>query len=205
MRPALKKSKDSARGRKPRSDQQTALSPADWIDAATDFLINNNINSLDIPYLCRRLGVTKGSFYWHFPDRPTLLEALIADWEARATTPILDRLKRLGGAPADRLSALMATVAAEGGGSLDPAFRAWAKNNNRAAAAVGRVDAARLAFIAGEFRTLGFPATAAWTRARLFYLHLLGEHALAFGPSDATVEERLREARRVLALLLRAD
>ena|ERR1700690_225193 len=178
---------------------------ADWVKAAARRLASAGSEAVAIEPLAREMGVTKGSFYWHFPDRPTLLEALIADWEARATTPILDRLKRLGGAPADRLSALMATVAAEGGGSLDPAFRAWAKNNNRAAAAVGRVDAARLAFIAGEFRTLGFPATAAWTRARLFYLHLLGEHALAFGPSDATVEERLREARRVLALLLRAD
>ena len=50
-----------------------------------------------------------------------------------------------------------------------------------------------------------FPAGAAWTRARLLYLHLLGEHALAFGPADASVEERLREARRVLQLLLQQD
>jgi hypothetical protein len=67
------------------------------------------------------------------------------------------------------------------------------------------VDAARLAYIAGEFRALGFAAAAAWTRARLFYLHLLGEHALAFGPADTSVEARLREARRVLALLMAPD
>ena len=177
----------------------------DWVKAAGRRLASAGSEAVAIEPLARDMGVTKGSFYWHFPDRPALLEALIADWEARATAPVLDRLKRLGGQPADRLSALMATVAAEGGGSLDPAFRAWAKNDARAAGAVGRVDAARLAFIAGEFRALGFSAVAAWTRARLFYLHLLGEHALAFGPADATVEERMREARRVLALLLRAD
>ena len=67
---------------------------------------------------------------------------------------------------------------------------------------MGRVDAARLAYIAGEFRAFGFTPAAAWTRARLLYLHLLGEHALSFGPGDATIDERLREARRVLALLL---
>jgi AcrR family transcriptional regulator len=183
----------------------TDRTAADWVKAAARRLASAGSEAVAVEPLARAMGVTKGSFYWHFPDRPALLEALIADWEARATAPLLDRLKRLGGTPADRLAALMATVAAEGGGSLDPAFRAWAKNDTKAAGAVGRVDAARLAFIAGEFRSVGFPATAAWTRARLFYLHLLGEHALAFGPADATVEERLREARRVLSLLLKAD
>jgi AcrR family transcriptional regulator len=177
---------------------RTAL---DWIKAAARRLAAGGNEAVAIEPLAREMGVTKGSFYWHFPDRPALLAALIADWESRATDPMLDRLRRLGGDPADRLSALMATVAAEGAGSLDPALRAWAKNDPAASKAVGRVDAARLAFIAGEFRSLGFSATVAWTRARLFYLHLLGEHALAFGPADASLDERLGEAHRVLALL----
>jgi AcrR family transcriptional regulator len=175
---------------------------ADWLRAAAKRLAAGGSEAVAIEPLARDMGVTKGSFYWHFRDRPALLEALLADWESRATAPLLDRLKRLGAAPAERLAALMATVAAEGAGSLDPAIRAWAQRDARAAAAVGRVDGARLAHIAGEFRALGFAAAAAWTRARLFYLHLLGEYALAFGPADITVEERLREARRVLALLL---
>ena len=182
----------------PKAMDRTA---GDWLKAAARRLTTGGVEAVAIEPLARDMGVTKGSFYWHFADRPALLEALIADWEARATAPVLDRLKRMGGEPADRLAALMATVAAEGGGSLDPAMRAWAQNDAFAATAVGRVDAGRLAHIAGEFRAMGFPAGAAWTRARLFYLHLLGEHALAFGPADASVEERLREARRALALL----
>ena len=170
--------------------------------AAARRLVSGGSEAVAIEPLARDVGVTKGSFYWHFRDRPALLVALLADWEDRATVPLLDRLKRMGGGPADRLAALMATVAAEGGGSLDPAMRAWAQNDSRAAASVGRVDAARLAYIAGEFRALGFAPAAAWTRARLLYLHLLGEHALVFGPDDSSVEERLGEARRVLALLI---
>src|SRR4029077_10056576 len=177
----------------------------DWVKAATRRLAAGGSESVAIEPLARDMGVTKGSFYWHFRDRRALLEALIADWESRATVPMLDRLTRMGGEPAGRLAALMATVAAEGGGSLDPAMRAWAQNDLKAAASVGRVDAARLAYIAGEFRALGFAATAAWTRARLFYLHLLGEHALALGPADNSVEERLREGHRVLALLMPQD
>jgi AcrR family transcriptional regulator len=189
----------------PKIEKPARLSAEDWALAALDVVAESGLAAVAVEPLAKRLGVTKGSFYWHFRDRPALLEALIADWESRATAPMLDRLKRTGGEPAGRLTALMATVAAEGGGSLDPAMRAWAQNDLKAAASVGRVDAARLTYIAGEFRALGFAATDAWTRARLFYLHLLGEHALALGPADNSVEERLREARRVLALLMAQD
>ncbi|HEY2889695.1 MAG TPA: TetR/AcrR family transcriptional regulator [Dongiaceae bacterium] len=176
----------------------------DWIKTASRRLASAGSDALAIEPLAKAMGVTKGSFYWHFTDRPALLDAVIADWEARATSPLLERLRRSGREPSERLTALMHTVAAEGKGSLDPAMRAWAHSEAKAAAAVGRVDSARLAYIAGEFRTLGFSAIAAWSRARLLYLHLLGEHALSFGPADASVDERLCEAKRVLALLLRA-
>ena len=174
----------------------------DWIKTTSRRLASAGSEALAVEPLAKAMGVTKGSFYWHFADRPALLAAVIADWEARATAPLLERLRRSGRDPAERLAALMHTVAAEGKGSLDPAMRAWAHGDTNAAAAVGRVDAARLAYIAGEFRALGFSASSAWSRARLLYLHLLGEHALAFGQADASVDERLREAKRVLALLM---
>jgi AcrR family transcriptional regulator len=177
----------------------------DWLRAAGKRLASAGSEAMAVEALARDIGVTKGSFYWHFRDRPALLEALLDDWEARATAPLLGRLKRMGGEPRDRLWALMATVAGEGAGSLDPAMRAWSQTDPGARTAVGRVDAARLAHIAGEFRALGFPAAAAWTRARLFYLHLLGEHALALGAADSSQSERLAEARRVLALLMQRD
>src|ERR1700674_4637429 len=94
----------------------------DWGKSAVGRRAAGGSESVAIEPLARDMSVTKGSFYWHFRDRPALLAALIADWESRATAPLLDRLKRMGGEPADRLSALMATVAAEGAGSLDPAM-----------------------------------------------------------------------------------
>jgi AcrR family transcriptional regulator len=173
---------------------------ADWLRAAARRLAAGGVAAIAVEALARDMGVTKGSFYWHFRDRPALLAALLADWEARATAPLLDRLKGLGRDPLARLWGLMATVAAEGGGALDPALRAWGLTDRAAAAAVERVDAARLDFIAGEFRALRFAASEAWTRARLLYLHLLGEHALALAPAGG----RLTEARRVLELLTAA-
>jgi AcrR family transcriptional regulator len=171
----------------------------DWMRAAARRLAAGGIAAVAVETLARDLGVTKGSFYWHFRDRAALLAALLADWAARATEPLLRRLEGAGTAPRDRLARLAATVAGEGAGALDPAIRAWARHDPAAAAAVRRVDAARLAFIASEFRALGFAPAAASTRARLFYLHLLGEHALAF--EEIALPARLAEAERVLDLL----
>jgi len=177
-------------------------SGSDWVRSAGRRLAAGGIGAVAVETLARDLGVTKGSFYWHFRDRAALLAALLADWARHATEPLLRRLE--GSAPADqapraRLSRLAATVAGEGAGALDPAIRAWACHDPAAAEAVRRVDEARLAFIAGEFRSLGFGPAAAWTRARLFYLHLLGEHALAF--DELSLALRLAEAERVLDLL----
>jgi AcrR family transcriptional regulator len=173
---------------------------SDWVRAAGRRLASGGIGAVAIETLARDLGVTKGSFYWHFRDRAALLAALLADWARHATEPLLRRLEGSPGwAPRVRLSRLAATVAGEGTGALDPAIRAWACHDPGAAEALRRVDEARLAFIAGEFRSLGFAPAAAWTRARLFYLHLLGEHALAF--EKLSIAKRLAEAERVLDLL----
>jgi AcrR family transcriptional regulator len=177
-------------------------SARDWVRAAGRRLASGGIGAVAVETLARDLAVTKGSFYWHFRDRAALLAALLADWARHATEPLLRRLEGstlASAAPRARLSRLAATVAGEGAGALDPAIRAWAHHDPAAARAVRGVDEARLAFIAGEFRSLGFTPAAAWTRARLFYLHLLGEHALAF--DELSLAQRLAEAERVLDLL----
>ena len=169
----------------------------DWIRAAARRLAQGGAAAVAVEVLARDLGVTKGSFYWHFRDRPALLAALVDHWEGQASAPLIARLRTIAGGPRARLQALMATVAAEGGGSLDPAMRAWAMTDEEARAALERVDEARLAFIASEFEALGFAAAAARVRARLFYLHLLGEHALAL----AAQRDRAEAGEKVLELL----
>lgn len=170
----------------------------DWLRAAARRLAAGGASAVVVEALARDLGVTKGSFYWHFRDRPALLAALRAQWEARATAPLVSRLRALAVGPEARLRALTATVAAEGSGSLDPAMRGWALTDAETRAALARVDETRLAFIAGEFEALGFGPAEARTRARLMYLHLLGEHALAL----ASGKDRLAGGERVLELLI---
>ena len=44
-------------------------------------LAEHGVESVRVEVLARDLGVSKGSFYWHFRDRGELLEKLLARWE----------------------------------------------------------------------------------------------------------------------------
>ena len=64
---------------------ENRLSVPDWMRAARLALLHNGPDGVCVEPLARALGVTKGSFYWHFRDRADLLEALLAEWEAEAS------------------------------------------------------------------------------------------------------------------------
>ena len=61
------------------------LSADDWVRAALDTMVDEGIGGVKIQRLCDRLGVTKGSFYWHFADRDALVAAALAVWEQQST------------------------------------------------------------------------------------------------------------------------
>ena len=51
----------------------TRLRREDWLEDAVSVLVKHGIESVQITYLARRLGMTRGSFYWHFDNRGALL------------------------------------------------------------------------------------------------------------------------------------
>ena len=57
------------------------LSADDWAQAALDMIAEQGVAAVAVEPLARRLGVTKGSFYWHFPSRDALLQAALERWE----------------------------------------------------------------------------------------------------------------------------
>ena len=61
------------------------LSVSEWMRAARLALLHSGPDGVRVEPLARALGVTKGSFYWHFRDRADLLEALVVEWEAEAS------------------------------------------------------------------------------------------------------------------------
>lgn len=71
---------------------KTALSAQDWAEAALEAIGRRGVEGVAIEPLARELGVTKGSFYWHFSNREALLTAALNRWEARETDDVLARV-----------------------------------------------------------------------------------------------------------------
>ncbi|MGU3293915.1 TetR/AcrR family transcriptional regulator [Williamsia sp. M5A3_1d] len=123
------------------SEKRTArLSAEDWIDAAFTLLVEEGLSAIKIVTLCRRLEVTKGSFYWHFADINALFEAMAAAWTAESDA-YLRGLKELGIAPpAQRIEEMTRRLVDPGTWARESAVREWARSNPVVAASVASLD-----------------------------------------------------------------
>ncbi|MCY0151386.1 TetR/AcrR family transcriptional regulator [Hoeflea alexandrii] len=65
------------------------LTPEDWIKAAFKLLTSSGPKAIRVDYLCKELGVTKGSFYWHFADLAALQAAMVEHWRRVATSDVI--------------------------------------------------------------------------------------------------------------------
>jgi AcrR family transcriptional regulator len=145
-----------------------------WIDAGLRALASQGIDAVRVERLAEALGVTKGSFYWHFKNRGALLEALLETWQARATNAIIDQVEAKGGDAVARLQTLF-TIVSEADGRLDREIRGWAAQDEIARRALDHVDRRRLGYLETLFLVIGFTAAEAVARARLVYYALIGE------------------------------
>src|SRR4051812_22016420 len=89
---------------------EARLGAGEWEAAALAALSESGPAGVAVEALARRLGVTKGSFYWHFEDRDALLRAALVAWENEYTERIIEALASLS-SPRDRLVRLLADVA----------------------------------------------------------------------------------------------
>ena len=116
------------------------LTPDDWLAAGFAALSEAGPGALGAEPLARRLGTTKGSFYWHFADVPAYSTALLARWQAAAEAALeTDESDPL----AARLRTCAIAIATPDPGP-EPAIRGWATTDRLAARAVAETDTARL-------------------------------------------------------------
>ncbi|MCY3585853.1 MAG: TetR/AcrR family transcriptional regulator [Acidimicrobiaceae bacterium] len=110
--------------------QRARLSADDWVTAALEVLVSDGISAVKILPLAKRLGVTRGSFYWHFENHEALLNRLLEVWEETNSGSII-RAATLEGSIVDRYVALMRCWL--GFERFDPrlevAVRNWGRSN----------------------------------------------------------------------------
>lgn len=113
----------------------------DWLHAGLTALHDQGPDALKAEPLARRMGTTKGSFYWHFKDVPEFHRALLAMWEESANAT-LSEARSGPGTATSRLRHAAQSIADQAEG--DAALRAWARGHNGAAETLMRVDTTRL-------------------------------------------------------------
>lgn len=149
-----------------------------WIAAGLHALAAGGVEAVRVEVLARALGVTKGSFYWHFTDRRDLLAAMVEHWETAATTGVMAAVEARGGTGPERLRRLIA-ICFRGGeiDALESALRRWGSGDDAVRPVLARTDAARLAYVADLLVAAGHTPADARARSRILYLAMIGEFA----------------------------
>lgn len=163
------------------------LSTQDWTNAALRALATGGVTAVRVDVLARDLGVTRGSFYWHFADRDALLKAALEQWEQTVTADVIDRMADVDD-PTTRMERLVRSAfGAEPIPGLQPAIMAHT-DHPVVEPVLRRVTARRIDYITEIYRDLSLPPAAARRRAVLAYATYLGWLNLRRGPADVVPE-----------------
>lgn len=156
------------------------LEPRDWTRAALEAIAKGGIAAVVVETLARRLGVSKGSFYWHFPNRAALIGAAVEFWEETNTEAVIRRLEP-DDEPDRRLRRLfMIAFGDPQAGRVEAALIAQ-PDDPRIGPVVARVTTRRIAYIASVLGELGFGTEEAHQRALVAYGAYLGLYVVRAG------------------------
>lgn len=163
-----------------------ALDRERWEAAALDALEAGGLAAVAVEPLARALGVTKGSFYWHFKTRQDLIAATVARWERLHVDGPLDRLTAVDD-PRERLRLILAAAS----GKPPSIFIRMldAVDEPVVGAAVARAADLRVAFLAKAYRELGLSRARARRQAVLAYCVYVGRAHLTRDAPDLAGDE----------------
>jgi AcrR family transcriptional regulator len=172
------------------------LSAKDWLDQGLKALARDGFTALKAEPLAKAMGVSRGSFYWHFADVEAFHAEILEHWREVAVERIIADVEAARGND-NPLQLLLRRVFSERP-ALEQAVRSWAAVDPAARAAMQAIDRRRLGYVESLLRDSGLLPDVARARAQILYWAFLG-FALSDGPSrrtrqEAVLEEMLRMA-----------
>lgn len=168
-----------------------------WIDEGLRALGIGGPDAVRIEKLAEALGVTKGGFYWHFDDRPALLEEMLDAWERLVIDEAIERVESGGGDAREKLRRLFA-LASSGGRDLvkiELAIRDWARRDKAVAKRLKRLDNRRMDYMRSLFSEFCPDDDDVEVRCTIVLAIFTGSHFIA-------ADHGLRSRREVLELAL---
>jgi AcrR family transcriptional regulator len=165
------------------------LTRDDWLDAAFRAVVDGGFDKVRVLLLADTLGVTRGSFYWHFADHAALLQALLSRWREREQATNRALALPASDDPRRDLELLLASALAHAGADLENmrfelALRGLGRRDPAVAEMLADVDAQRMALFHDKFlRYTGDPKKAE-DLAALFYLAVVGSYQALSRPMN---------------------
>lgn len=152
---------------------RTTLTVQDWVRAALVLMAREGVQAVAVEPLAREIGVTKGSFYWHFENRDHLVRTALEAWEQDQGRDLVQRYGDIPD-PHRRMRVLVHAAfedthngllfAALSASSEDPLVRPFLE----------RVTEMRMTFGEKAFKDLGLPPEEAKRRALFTYAAYAG-------------------------------
>ncbi len=150
-----------------------------WLDAAFSAAVKGGFSEIKVLSISQDLGVTRGSFYWHFKSQAELVDALVERWREKQFSSFEQVSKAfVDDARTDLLLIFRQAIAflTPNTGELEfgMAMRAYARNHPAIAQRINEVDR-RLTQIIAERYSLAYPdPVQARQRGVIFHLVLSG-------------------------------
>ena len=161
-----------------RKKTRQRLTREDWLENALTELSRKGRAGLRIEGLSAALGVSRGSFYWHFKDRDDFVHSLLEYWFEEYTAGAPPAVGRDGGTPEERLARLMRLVHDQDLTRHDLTVRSLAALGSQFSRIVKKADRFRLDFIQSLFAEMGFTDDQLKIRARACLAYLTVEHIM---------------------------
>lgn len=154
------------------------ISKEQWLDRALNHLSKKGNLGLTIEDLSKAVGVTKGSFYWHFTNRDDFFHNLFGYWAELSTSRVLEFSAHIEGSASDRLLALAKFLIQEDISKYELSIRGWVETYPKLIPLLEQVDLRRYEYVAGLFQELGFTGKELEVRVRTFQVFYTLETSL---------------------------
>ncbi|WP_315743572.1 MULTISPECIES: TetR/AcrR family transcriptional regulator [unclassified Bradyrhizobium] len=172
------------------------LSARDWLDQGLKVLTAKGFMALKAEPLAKALGVSRGSFYWHFVDVGAFRAELLNYWREIAAERIILGVE--ASVTDEPLIAVLLRRTFSTRPALERAVRSWAASDALALNAVQAIDRRRLDYVTSLLVSEGLAPELAQTRAQILYWAFLGfalaDQRIPKARHDAIVAELIRVA-----------
>jgi AcrR family transcriptional regulator len=150
------------------SKKKKQFSKEMWLQKALKQLSKKGNLGLTIEELSKAIGVTKGSFYWHFKSRYDFTLQLFDYWGAISTANVMEHVNQEEGDASERLLRLTTFLVEKDICRYELAVRSWVQIHPVLIPLLKQIDLGRYEFVAALFKEMGFTGDDLEMRVRTF-------------------------------------